>query len=564
MAWEDVPFCRARFSCVRYWVFAGFLFVIASLRGWGAGFSCAVVPAHIPGEAELVFQKGDHAKAAEMLAASLEKTPNDPEQSALLVRALLWPRKTAEAADVLAKALKAHPDSPALLTEQAEVVFRAGRPWEAASALAAALKADPCYARAYLIYSWLMGAQSNRLSERKAILLAHQIDPNDAEIRSYWMNTLPLTERIPALEAWIAAGTVTDAEEQKRMKTRLERVKELESEPPSACRLVSEMRSTGIALQDIVAQRHGAISTTNFALSVGVNDHQGLLVLGSDAGGLGVSKALADRAGIKPMSLTPVYGEKPEGMYRGHADKIQIGNLEFRDCLVTVVEKGMTNQDGWIGLSAFSQFLVTIDYPMRKIVLDPLPSPANQSVTEEPSLATAGDALDADFAASGAGGVLLDDLASPRAADRYISPTMSDWVRIYRVGAHLIVPTSMHPPDLKLFLVDSSLWTTMVDLDAAREVTKVDLNGNLRLPSSLGVPNVYVAESLDLWFGGISKHEMGIPAVSLDQRSMLSATHISGVLGQDILADLTLHIDYRDGLMKFEYDPKRGYHPPVH
>jgi len=39
---------------------------------------------------------------------------------------------------------------------------------------------------------------------------------------------------------------------------------------------------------------------------------------------------------------------------------------------------------------------------------------------------------------------------------------------------------------------------------------------------------------------------------------------ISGILGADILEELTIHIDYRDGLVKFEYDPKRGYHPPHH
>jgi hypothetical protein len=32
--------------------------------------------------------------------------------------------------------------------------------------------------------------------------------------------------------------------------------------------------------------------------------------------------------------------------------------------------------------------------------------------------------------------------------------------------------------------------------------------------------------------------------------------------GQPNLAHM--HIDYRDGLMKFEYHPKRGYHPTNH
>jgi hypothetical protein len=35
---------------------------------------------------------------------------------------------------------------------------------------------------------------------------------------------------------------------------------------------------------------------------------------------------------------------------------------------------------------------------------------------------------------------------------------------------------------------------------------------------------------------------------------------ISGFLGASTLNLLTIHIDYRDGLVKFDYDRNRGYH----
>jgi hypothetical protein len=35
---------------------------------------------------------------------------------------------------------------------------------------------------------------------------------------------------------------------------------------------------------------------------------------------------------------------------------------------------------------------------------------------------------------------------------------------------------------------------------------------------------------------------------------------ISGFLGANTLDLLTIHIDYRDGLVKFDYDPKRNSH----
>jgi len=33
---------------------------------------------------------------------------------------------------------------------------------------------------------------------------------------------------------------------------------------------------------------------------------------------------------------------------------------------------------------------------------------------------------------------------------------------------------------------------------------------------------------------------------------------ISGFIGADTLDQLTIHDDYRDGLVKFDYDPGRG------
>jgi hypothetical protein len=142
---------------------------------------------------------------------------------------------------------------------------------------------------------------------------------------------------------------------------------------------------------------------------------------------------------------------------------------------------------------------------------------------------------------------------------------MKDWIRIYRVSQRLIVPASLHPPDLKLFLVDTGVGPTIVSPEAAREVTKVDVNADMRVTARNGtVSNGYVAEALDLKFGGFSKHLLGVPAMDMDTQSMYSAMQISGILGSDILEELTVHIDYRDGLMKFEYDPKRGYHPQNH
>jgi len=549
---------------LRQGTFVALLAVASSIPAWGA--ACKVTPAHPPSEAELVFLKGDHAKAATMLQADLAKTPNDPDKTALLVRALLWQGKTAEASDVITKALGAHADSPTLLTEKAEVLFRQGRPWDVGNALAAALKVDQCFPRAFILYAWLSNAQSNHAVAHKAVQTAHQLDPNDLEIWQYWLNTLTLKQRIAAIDAGPPSGPTEDEKEKKQRQNHIDYLKKLADEPPKPCRLVSNSASADLPLQSIIRQgRGGGLATSAWALNVGINGHESLLQVDTGASGLLVSKAVADHADLRSSGAEPIVGfgdEGPQHGFRAYADSIRIGSLEFKDCAVRVFEKGMGGSDGLIGADVFSRFLVTIDYPVHKIKLDPLPLPPNHAEIETPSLSTTEvDSADLQAAASSSDAAG----AAPRLTDRYIAPEMKDWVPIYHVGHNLIVPASLRPPDVRLFLVDTGAWSTIVAPEAAREVTKVDLNNGMQMGGLNGAVNKnYVAEVLDIKFGGISKHELGVPSMSMDMESMYSAMNISGLLGADILEQLTIHIDYRDGLMKFEYDPKRGYHPLNH
>jgi len=546
-----------------------FLVIASSLPALGAG--CKVAAVHVPSEAEVAFQKGDHAKAESLLKAELEKSPNDPDRTALLIRALLWQRKTAEASDALNKALAAHPDSAALLTEKAELLYREGKPWEVGNALAAALKTDPCFPRAFIPYAWLMGAESNHATQHKAILTAHQLDPNDLEIRDYWMNTLPLKDRITAMEAWVASGTITDADQLKREQKQLEQLKKIDSEPPKPCRLDSTATSGDLPLQALIQERHGNLAATAYALSVEINGHSNLLRLDTGASGLSVTKSAAEHAGLKTSGAERIFGIGDEGAQHGswaYADRIQIGGFEFKDCVVNVLEKGIGDDDGLIGSDVFSKFLITIDYPMHKIHLDPLPSNPNRPDVETPALSTASEEEATPQRETGDGGkpATASGPSLPRGPiDRYIAPEMKDWLQIYLEGRKLIIPGTLHPPDLKLFVVDTGAWSTTISPEAAREVTKVDLNTNMQIVGLNGaVAKPYVAETLDIRFGGISKHELGVPAFSMDLLSASTGMQISGLLGADILEELTVHIDYRDGLMKFEYDPKRGYHPQNH
>jgi hypothetical protein len=51
----------------------------------------------------------------------------------------------------------------------------------------------------------------------------------------------------------------------------------------------------------------------------------------------------------------------------------------------------------------------------------------------------------------------------------------------------------------------------------------------------------------------------GVVSYDISHISKSANIEISGFLGASTLNQLTIHIDYRDGLVKFDYDPNRGY-----
>lgn len=58
-------------------------------------------------------------------------------------------------------------------------------------------------------------------------------------------------------------------------------------------------------------------------------------------------------------------------------------------------------------------------------------------------------------------------------------------------------------------------------------------------------------------FAGVSLKES--PIVPFDTAAFTddSGTEISGLIGLKTLSRMTIHIDYRDGLVKFDFDPSR-------
>jgi predicted aspartyl protease len=553
--------------------------------------TCNAVKHMPPTEADQALLVADYAKAESLYRTDLAAHPGDENVTAGLVHTLLHEQKVQDAADVVQTSLAAKPGTAALITLRGEVELRQGAPWLAAKSANESSNLDPCNPRTHLLLADLYRISSLYATARRALVSAHQLDPEDPEIRGEWMNTLPIKQRIPEIEAYLASPTGDDAEDLRHLHSYLEHLKKLADQPRKSCHLVSPVATTEIPF---VSLMYDANRLRAFGLDVKLNNHSARLEIDTGAGGLLVSRSVARRAGLKPFSQSEMGGIGDEGAkpgYTAYADSIRIGNLEFQDCMVEVLDSshGLEDQDGLIGMDVFSRFLVTLDYPMRKLALGPLPPRPGDVASTSNSLNTSEDDAD-DSAASTThaneaqqdkqasqvadAGTASDGStkASPNDAsngpapaahgpfDRYVAPEMKDYTRVYRVGHDLILPAALNGKSTKLFIMDTGAWATTISPQAAREVTKVHTESGMEVHGIGGkVDKLYSADKVTFNFANLSQETYGAVAFDTSKISKGVGLEISGFLGATTLRQLTIHIDYRDGLVKFDYDPNRGY-----
>jgi predicted aspartyl protease len=548
--------------------------------------NCSVVKAHVASAAEQAFLAADYAKSVELYRADLAAKPNDPDLTAGLVRVLLRQQNTRDAGDAVEAALKANSSdkkaTAVLLTAKAEVQLRRGLPWEIGAILQAAQAADICVPRLHLVFARFAEMNSQYAIAQAQLKFAHQLDAYDPDIRGAWIQTLPLRDRIEEMERYLASATGDDSEERHRMHLYLDHMKKSVTESHKSCRLVSKEASTVIPFALLM---YDSSHIRSFGLDVKLNQHKARLEIDTGAGGLLVSKSVAEHAGLKPFSETSVGGIGDQGGKSGYtafAESIQIGGLEFHDCAVDVVENSrMMDIDGLIGMDVLGKFLVTLDYPERKLMLGPLPPRPGEAVVT-PSLGTSSDD-DLDATKSGSGPASDSGTKSPEAVstaspdashpsepakpkstvvkgpfNRYIAPEMKDYTPVYREGHLLMLPVGLNDSKVKLFVLDTGAWATSISPEVAREVTKVHSDYDSHVSGLSGeVKKVYEADQITFKFEHLSQMIRQVPSFDTSRVSKSIGMEISGFLGARTLEMTTMHIDYRDGLVKFDYDEKK-------
>ena len=524
-------------------------------------------------DAEKALLAADYAKAETLYRAALAADSSSAALTVGLVHALLRDQKVQEAADTVKAALASAPGLAALITLRGEVEFRQGEPWIAAQSADQSFKLDPCNPRTQLLFADLFRLSSFYASARSHILTAHQLDPDDPEIRGEWMMTLPLKQRVQEIDAYLDEPRGDDAEEVRHLRDYLEHIQKLSTEPRKPCKLVSQITATQMPF---VYLMRDATHVDGFGLDVKLNNRNARLEIDTGAGGLVVSSSTAKHAGLLAFSQNQIGGIGDEGERKGftaYVDSIRIGDLEFQNCAVQVIDGRYIpgDIDGLIGMDVFSQFLVTLDYPMRKLSLGQLPPRPGEDPGSADKLKTDNDDEENDSQsmekseqsgpAAPPANAAAEKPPSHGPYDRYIAPEMKDYTKVFRVGNQLILPASLNASKIKLFILDTGSWTTTISPQAAREVTKVYGDSSFRVEGINGeVGKTYLANRIVFRFANLSQEVNGVLAFDTSKISKDEGMEISGFLGATTLDLLTIHIDYRDGLVKFDYDPKHGYH----
>jgi tetratricopeptide (TPR) repeat protein/predicted aspartyl protease len=470
---------------------------------------------------------------------ALENGPQAALAYAQITRVYLRKKDPRNAYAAAAKAVELAPDAPDTKLALGEIYFRQGKIIEADHEYAAVINGGAKIARAYLGLARTSAANSYYHREKQMIDRAHALDPADPEITSFWIRMLPLSDRIKALSDSLAQDTDDDAIAHKARALELAFLQGQLSAPEHQCRMISKISSTQTELKELY---DGPKRFQGYGVDVKLNGTSAHLLLDTGASGILVDRKIAEKAGVQQIVQTTIqgYGDRgPAAGYVGHADSIQVGELEFQDCNVRVDDQNsVVGRDGLIGANVFSSFLVDLDMPDKKIRLSELP-PRPDEPTEAAS---------------------LDSGSRPdvRYHDRYVAPEMRDYTPVFRFGHMLLIPTTLNDSVSKLFVIDTGAAMNTVSPDAAREVTNVSGDSRMTVKGLSGrVTNVYRGDELTLTFAHLRQQNQDIVAFDTKYQSDSIGTELSGGLGIPVLKMLDTKIDYRDGLVFFSFDPKR-------
>ena len=486
-----------------------------------------------PSDGDKALAKKDYDAALAFFRAAVAKDPTSNEAQLGLVRAMVGKDQTAEAIKTADAAIAKSPQSAVAQIAAGEAAFRDANFNAARDHANAAIKADLCEGRAMDLIASLFSITANFASEARLLAMAHKLRPNDELILRDWIDSLPRKQRQVELNRYLAS---TNALSTKDLEGYNAEVDHLKARRPGECRITSKSDTAKVSFQPIYGGG-GPMRPEAYGLDVAFNGKKRRMQIDTGASGILLSPAAAKRLGLEPEIHIHTGGIGDEGeveSYLSHVATIQIGDVQFSDCMVEVLKKSKLDVDGLIGLDVFEHWLATLDYPNTSLLLAPLPPrPGDTSAaTGEP-----------------------DDDETPH--DAIVPPGMTDWTHFIRIGHDILLPAAINNSSTHFIIADTGSSSTTLSTAFAKAAGKLHEEPDIQMMGISGkVKTTYSVDNATLSFGSFRLPKESYLAIDMTNISHDESVEVSGLVGLPTLSRLTITVDYRDNLIQLKYDPK--------
>lgn len=469
------------------------------------------------------YEDANFDVALPLLRAAAAADPKNAAVRAALLSSFTYQGLVDEATDAFDAAATDFPDSAEVLAARGEFTYYMGDVYLANQLFNRSVKIAET-ARAVFGLSEMLRASSNYRTARLLTMRAHELDPKDALVTRAWIPYLMPEKRrevfgpFRTAHPWLYERYAIQSETSSEVAAGVNKRKVFE--------LDAGLQETTLHLVPLM---YTATKIRGLGLDFTIENGKRLvLLLDTGASGIMVNQKAVDKVGLSHLGTIEGQGIGDKGPRNGFvsvADTCKIATLTYKTCVMRVFEgKHPTgDEDGLIGADFFSRYIIQIDF--QRHLLHLTPQPVRES--------------------------------SPQGYNRSPSDDEKDFTPIFRYGHQLMVPTRLNGKTWGLFLIDTGSSISMVDSTFARLSTKVYGNSYLHVRGLSGEVNkVFEADSAQLEFATFRQRNLGLTAVNLNNSPEHVPVRMSGIFGFPLLDLFRLTIDYRNGLVKFDYVKK--------
>ncbi|HEV7522841.1 MAG TPA: aspartyl protease family protein [Candidatus Angelobacter sp.] len=455
-----------------------------------------------------LFRQADFRSAAAAYRKIVDARPSD-EGYAGLIQSLVKADDVKAADETSQKGLAALPDSALVHASRGDVYFRRGLIQQAEDEYQAALKIDEKSARAWLGRGRVDAAYSRRGKAKAAVAKAHELDPEDSDAFYEWAIRLPYPENVAALERHLAEFH-NGPEEERHEREFTEFLKALAGRKTWV--QPHEVDRAEIKLEALTAGSR--MMRRGYGLRVRLNDRATVtLLLDTGSSGVTITRKLAEKIGARKLSEQGLEGVGKSGPaigYKAWVDKVVIGDLEFHDCFVHATPREIAEVDGTIGTDVFWKYLITLDLPAHKLLLEPAPAER--------------------------------DGGPPAGEEGY--------TQMFAFGHLLLAPTEVGKKATGLFVIDSGANANTILPELARLMPEMRAFNSPMSGASGVVNSAFISDDATLRFANVNRRGERISTVDLHSVSKNLGVEISGQIGFAALEKMKVTIDYRYGLVQ--------------